>query len=71
MIINLRIDGDYKPINITEEELQQLLRTGKFIKLGDTYYHVDHISRFSLTGEKKLHNAPKKPEPPQIMIKRG
>lgn len=70
MIINLRIDGEYKPINITEDELQQLLRTGKFIKLGDTYYHVDHISRFSLTGERK-QTTHKKPEPPQIMIKRG
>lgn len=70
MIINIKIDGKYTPINITEDELQQLLRTGKFVKLGDTYYHIDHIARFSLTGEKK-QTVHKKPEPPQIMIKRG
>lgn len=69
ILLNVKIDGEYKPIQVQEYELRDLIATGKFVQLGGQYYHVDHITKFFKTEKQEPTN--KKPEPPQIMIKRG
>jgi len=69
ILLNVKIDGEYKPIQVQEYELKALIATGKFVQLGGQYYHVDHITKFFKSEKPEPNN--KKPEPPQIMIKRG
>ncbi|MDS7057143.1 hypothetical protein NXG04_07575 [Klebsiella pneumoniae] len=70
-LIQLKIDGDYKSIEVEEYELKALLATGKFIKLGGEYYNIDHISKFNESQPKKQVPLKTNPVPKQILFKKG
>lgn len=71
ILIQLRIDGGYKSIEVEEHELKTLLATGRFVKLGGEYYNVDHISKFSERTSKKQVPLKTNPVPKQILFKKG
>lgn len=71
LMLHMKIDGEYKSIEIQEHELKSLIATGKFVKLGGEYYHIDHISKFNHKPKREDVPIVTKPVPPQILFKKG
>lgn len=71
ILIQIKINGEYKSVEVQEYQLQALLATGKFIQLGNEYYHVDHITKFSRTEPKKEVPFKTNAVPKQILFQKG